>query len=322
MNSYADYDVKVQQQLWSWADKHHRGQLDGGKRLNRSPVLANEFAAEGVLVPADRRKCTEIRSAIPASSRHRWFGSLKSSQALTQSVFGAIRAFDRLNLLGNVLAECGRPAFFASHFGWSLEFEHEISVLNEPRPTNIDVFLQIAGKRVAVECKFMEREFGTCSRPRLRPNDPIYAKQFCDSNYRVQHGRSERCALTEIGIRYWDYLPHLFDWPAGRDHLPCQFGKIYQLARNALAATIDQDGKLNTESGHALLLYDAWNPEFQSGGKAELQWQAASAACRVPGLFRRLSWQQLLGALEDAPVLSYLVEAMDKKYGLKPEKSD
>lgn len=100
----------------------------------------------------------------------------------------------------------------------------------------------------------------------------------------------------------------MFDWPASRDHMPCRFGEVYQLARNALAATIGHDGKLNAESGHALLLYDARNPEFQSGGKAELQWQVASAACRVPGLLRRLSWQHLLKASEGALELSYLHE--------------
>ena len=319
MGSYADFNEKIQQLLWAWAEQHHRGRLDGGKRLNRPPVLAKQFAAEGVLVPPNRSTTEEIRAAIPASSRHRWFGSLKSSQALTQSVFGAVRALRRLDLLGNVLAECGRPAFFDNHHDWSLEFEHEIKVLNEPRPTNVDVFLHRPGKRAAAECKFMEREFGTCSRTRLRPRDSTYERQFCDGNYKVQRDRSERCALTETGIRYWEFLPELFDWPVNRDHLPCRFGEVYQLARNALAATINSDGKLDAGSGHALLLYDARNPEFRSGGKAELQWQTAIAACRVPGLLRRLSWQRLSRALEAAPEFSYLIEAVNQKYGLKPE---
>ena len=321
MGAYNEFEAEIRDLLWAWADQYHRGQLDDGKRLDRPPVLAKQFAAEGILVPPSGREITEIRAAIPASDRHRWFRSLKSSQALTQSVFGAIRAFDCLNLLHDVPAECGRPAFFDSRSGWSIEFEHEISVLNEPRPTNVDVFLRRPGKRVAIECKFMEREFGTCSRPRLRPKDSTYERQFCDGNYRIQRGRSERCALTEIGIRYWEFLPHLFDWPADHDLLPCRFGEVYQLARNALAATVGPDGKLSATSGHALLLYDARNPEFQSGGKAEQQWLSAIVASRVPGLLRRLSWQRLLRVLEASADLSYLVEAINQKYGLKPVKS-
>lgn len=70
--------------------------------------------------------------------------------------------------------------------------------LGEPRPTSIDVPLSGLGKRVAIECKFMERDFGRCSRPAQDPGHPTY----CDENYRVQGGRCQRCALTEIGIRY------------------------------------------------------------------------------------------------------------------------
>lgn len=42
------------------------------------------------------------------------------------------------------------------------------STCPEPRPTSIDVLLTKGDHRVAVECKFTEAEFGTCSRPRLR----------------------------------------------------------------------------------------------------------------------------------------------------------
>ena len=271
------------------------------------------------MVPDDGIRASEIRAAIPAAKWHRWFGSLKSSQALTQSVFGALGTFDRLDLLNSVPAECGRPAFFGRYSGWTLDLEHDVRELNEPRPTNVDVIFRAPGNRVAVECKFTERDFGSCSRPNLRPNDSRYAKQYCEGNYRVQHGRRERCSLTEIGIRYWEYLPQLFNWPADRDHVPCPFRDVYQLARNALAAAVKPDGALDTDSGHVLLVYDANNPEFQPGGKAELQWQAANSACRVEGLLRRLSWQRLLKALSGASELSYLVDGAGRKYGLKAE---
>ena len=299
------------QTLWTWANQHHQGELD--VKPYKPPVLRRKFAANNVLAPPNGSKANNIRAAIPRNQRHRWFRSLKSSQALTLSVFGALRAFDRLDLLQNVSTECGRPAFFDNHQGWTLDFEREVRCLKEPRPTSVDVLLNGPNGRVAVECKFMERDFGTCSRPRLSPSDA----QYCDGSYRVQGGRVNRCALTEIGVRYWDHLPALFNWPADRDHNPCLFRDVYQLARNALAATLTPAGKLDYR-GQVLVVYDARNPEFQAGGKAKKQWVLTIAACRVPGLLRRLSWQRLLAAIAPASELAYLVDGLREKYGLEP----
>jgi hypothetical protein len=125
-----------------------------------------------------------------------------------------------------VTAECGRPAFFANHRRWELSLEHEVKTLGEPRPTSIDVLLSAPDRQVAVECKFMEAEFGTCSRPGLQPGDPGCPEQSCNGSYRIQQGRNERCALMVIGVRYWQHLPQLFAWPGDRDHEPCPFGAV------------------------------------------------------------------------------------------------
>ena len=87
---YSDYMDSVLRDLWTWADEHHRAELDGGKRQGRPPVLATEFSSMGVLVPPNASIAQAIQAAIPKSQRHRWFRSLKSSQALSQSVFGAV----------------------------------------------------------------------------------------------------------------------------------------------------------------------------------------------------------------------------------------
>lgn len=315
MNSY---EKALLDTLWTWADQRHRGELDGGKRQGRPPVLANEFALNNILVPSDKSRADDIRDTLSWKQRHWLFRSLKSSQALTQSVFGAIRAFNRLDLLQNVSAECGRPAFFDNHQGWTLDFEHEVRCLKEPSPTSIDVLLSRPNGhgRVAVECKFTERDFGTCSRTNRKRYPDL--NQYCDGSYRVQGGRINRCALTEVGVRYWDHLPSLFDWPADRDHDPCPFGDVYQLTRNALAAALTPTGQLDSTGGHALVVYDARNPNFQAGGKAEEQWDLAVTACRVPRLLRRLSWQRLLAAIAPASKLAYLVDGLREKYGLEP----
>lgn len=86
---------------------------------------------------------------------------MKSSQALTQSVFGALVAFGRLDVLAGVEAEGGRPDFFTNAEGWNTDLEQTVWGLNEPRPTCVDVMLvRATGARAAVECKWRETEFG------------------------------------------------------------------------------------------------------------------------------------------------------------------
>lgn len=305
--------------LWAWADRHHADQLDGGRRQDRPPVLTRDFSDMNVLVPPGAPREHAIRAAIVPGQRHQYFGSLRSSQALVQSVFGAIAASSRLDLFEAITAECGRPAFFTDHRGWRLGLEHQVDTLGEPRPTSIDVLLSSPNRRVAVECKFTEGEFGACSRPRLRPGEASYPAQYCDGNYRIQAKRAVRCALTSIGVRYWDYLPRVFDWAADRDHAPCPFGAVYQLARNALAAVVTPAGSLDPGSGHMLVVYDVRNPAFQAGGTADRQWEAVVAACLFPGLLRRLSWQRLLGYIAEAKDLAWLVDSLEEKYGLVPD---
>ncbi len=315
----AEYTDTYRKTLWSWANRHRKGQLDGGNREGRPPVLKPDFANMNVLVPPDGSHADEIRAAIPAKNRHRHFGSFRSSQALAQSVFGTTVALNQYEFLKDVSSECGRPAFFTKHKNWAIGFEHDVQTLGEPRPTSIDVMFHGTEQHVAVECKFIEPDFGTCSRPCLRPSDASYKTQRCDGNYRVQAGRKERCPLTTIGVQYWKHLPQVFDWPADHDHEPCDFGAVYQLARNALAAVVTDDGDIDSTRGHALIVYDARNPAFQAGGKADRQWETAVAACLLPGLLRRVSWQRLLTSMATAPELGWLVAAMGEKYGIVPD---
>ena len=300
--------------MWRYAYLHHKGELDGDDRAGRPPVLAKEFASNNVLTPADGTLADGVRMTIPISKRHRWFRSMTSSQALTQSVFAAVSAFGCLNVLEDVASDTGQPAFFDDGHHWDIELEHDVVGLKEPRPTNVDVLLSRTGQRVAIECKFLENEFGTCSR--IGNPDP---KHRCDGSYRVQNSRRHRCELTEASIRYWEYLPGLFEWSADVDHEPCPFGATYQLPRNALAATVTPDGHLDISRGHVLVVYDARNPAFQSGGKAYEQWQLVEDACKHRGLFRRLTWQRLLTALAGTPELAYLVDGLRDKYGLEPD---
>ena len=113
-------------------------------------------------------------------------------------------------------------------------------------------------------------------------------------------------------------LPHLFDWAADYDLRPCPFSEVYQLARNALAATVTTKD-FDSSSGHVLVVYDTRNPEYAPGGAAQHQYESAIGDCRIPGLIRRLSWQRLVGALAGALELAYLVAGLEGKFGIRPE---
>ena len=158
MVDYAGYENALFGHLWLWADRYHSHELDGGKRIGRPPVLRRELASKNVLVPPNPTRASGIVSAISSKAHHRCFRSLKSSQALAQSVFGALGSFGRLDLLDGVIAECGRPAFLEDTRGASLVLEHHVRTLGEPRPTSVDMLLEARSRRVAVECKLTERE--------------------------------------------------------------------------------------------------------------------------------------------------------------------
>jgi hypothetical protein len=235
---------------------------------------------------------------------------MKSSQALTQSVFGALEATGHLAALGAVTAECGRPAFTQTPGQLHMTLEQDVNWLGEPRPTSIDVCFESPQYRIAVESKLSETVFGTCSRPRLPQDNPSY----CDGTYTVQHGRRTRCALTEIGVQYWQHAPAVLDWNPDIDHSPCPLAWTYQLVRNVLAATVRQD-RVETASGHALIIYDERNPAFWPGD-ARSAYDAVCKALRHPGLLRKVSWQRVIGQLSAAGDLRWLVDGLEAKYGL------
>ena len=136
------------------------------------------------------------RNGICANGSH--FASMRSSQALTQSVFGSLAALGKVGALAGLTTDDGLPTVRS---GVTVRTEYLVEHLGEPRSTSVDVWLDDGEQRVAVECKFTEREFGRCSRPTLRPGrNPNYERAHCDGSYTRQRGRRTRCSLTEIGV--------------------------------------------------------------------------------------------------------------------------
>ena len=306
---YVDYEAKLRETMWMWADTHATGQLDGeNKRLRHAPVFAKDFADHNIITPYDSEIARNTIELIPR--RHGHFANMKSSQALVQSVFGGLVVAHQLDLLEPVTADCGHPAFGMRLANAEAELEFKVDWLGEPTSTSVDVLLQSPTYRVAVECKFTEQDFGRCKCPIKSSLD----KQYCDGSYTRQLGRASRCSLTERGVTYWDHVPQLFHWNASTDHAPCPIRKNYQLVRNAIAACSRSDQAADPSLGHVLVVYDQRNPKFTPTGDAHAQFVATSNAAVEKGLLRKVSWQTLVGAISKEPEFDWLVRGLRDRY--------
>jgi hypothetical protein len=290
----------------------------------RPPVFLREYGYENVLVNENlgKESINQVRNIIPNREWHIRFASMTSSQALAQSVFGNIKVLRKLGCLSGLLGDDGNPLFITGKVAEdSLEMEKSILYLGETsRKTKIDVFIGGA-HQVAVECKLTEPEVGPCSRPKLRRDAPNYYDEFCDGRYVRQLNRNERCSLTHIGLKYWELIPSFFNWDCRVDNDPCPLNRTYQLARNVLAACMrpksgSEDEAVATD-GHAVLLYDKRNPQFQEGGDG---WQAfleVKEGLRDSSLLQSCTWQEVISAMAGDKELAWLVAGLLEKYGLE-----
>lgn len=282
----------------------------------RPPVFESHSRLMNLLTPIDGadQYRTQLMEQIPEADVHRHFGSMKSSQALALSVFGSLKLENKLDVLAGIESEDGFAIFGPDLKPENIQFEHEVKSLGEPRPTSVDVL--IGGKKsVMIECKFTEDGVGSCSRPRLKPKDNNFDRDYCDGSYHHQNNREARCSLTHNGIKYWDHLPELFGWDSSSDHTPCPMRYPYQLIRNVLAAVVDENGTLDTDRGHAVLVYDERNPVFQSDGAGMMNWMLVRNELNDPNLLQRCSWQEIAGRLRACDDLNWLSEGLAEKYG-------
>jgi len=316
-----DYRKGMIERFWSYQKQHFPAWQDYFERKKgsdgRPPVFLKEAADLNVLMELG---VSDVRgkvllNEISRSDRHRWFRSMSSSQALAQSVFGNLKLYDRLDLLSDLTDESGEPLFGKVVLNpASFKLEYAVDYLGEPRRTSLDALID-GNYRVAVECKLTEQEVGQCSRPKLKENGPNY-EQCCNGTYSIQKGRKSRCSLTEIGVKYWDYIPRVFKWRDNIDLDPCPVCKNYQLIRNVLSICVSRDFTLSLDNGHVVLIYDERNPAFNLGGYGFKAYEQTREALIEPRLLKRCSWQQIASRIRSVGGLSWLAEGLEKKYGI------
>jgi len=350
MATYTHYHNNLMARFWDYRKQCFAGREDlfdmkhDGRRSPQGvykspPVFLKESGDENVLLTPllsnDQRR--EVLGD-PSHHRHYRFPSMSSSQALTASVFGNLKALNKLNLLTGIRdAETGLPVFTdpAGKMPQPCLVEQTIkNLLDERTPTNLDVMFGdeglTAGYRIVVECKLTEQKVGQCSKGIKRGrNSPCR-----DGVIRRDHS-VWLCPLTPLTRNcippYWTYVPEIFGWSPDIPRGECPLLQPYQLIRNVLAACIfgkDCERHVELGRGHAVLIYDARNPEFaprtdsRSGDRPGRGWNAyrevkdSLVAVGNDVLLRRCSWQQIVGAMAVDPALTWLVVALNRKYGL------
>lgn len=276
--------------------------------MGHLPVFKPEYAEKNIIMnpSATEEERERLLSLIPERKRHKWFRSMSSSQALALSFFGNLVIYGELEWLGNLKSDDGLPAFGEADLSpYNFSMEHEVAILNEPRPTSLDAF--ISGRyRVAIECKLSETGFGRCSRPRLHENSP----EHCSGSFSIQKKRNNRCALAEIGVRYWEHIPSVLAWAADHDYHPCPLNYSYQLVRNVLAACVREDGTTSTQNGHALIIYDERNPEFADLVMGTEAFGMTRLALKEGKNLEKISWQQIIAFMKQNKRLDWLTDAI------------
>jgi len=187
-----------------------------------------------------------------------------SSQAIAIDVFGTLKmSTDRDRIFDAIAERVG----VAPGGPWTvtLEWTDTDRLLGEPRPTQVDALAVGSAAALVIECKFTEPG-GQCSQTAVSRS----GQRQCNGNYEDQinpgNGVRSRCALTGKSIRYWEYIPKVFELDPVVDHSPCPFrGDAYQWMRNAvLAAAI---GKRRNLKAAALAAF-ADHPSFPTAREA------------------------------------------------------
>jgi len=165
-----------------------------------------------------------------------------SSQALCIDLFMTLKKSPaRVQILNKIAKALGLD----SQGCWKIHLEWTThgNPLRERRRSQVDAVAIGDTSIILFECKFTEH-FGDCRQPYPLKGGEHDGEIQCSGNYEPQtnpvNGKHSFCALTEKRIRYWDYVPKVFEIDPDMEHRPCPFrDEWYQLMRNlTLAAAL------------------------------------------------------------------------------------
>ncbi|MGB7934771.1 MAG: hypothetical protein WCH04_21620 [Gammaproteobacteria bacterium] len=111
MSRYDAYLGSLIHQFWDYVGTlpgELADELESSRRdKKRPPVFRKSAAARNILIPpaATPELQATVEATLPGKERYRYFGSLRSSQALAQSVFGNLITMGKAALLEDLETE-------------------------------------------------------------------------------------------------------------------------------------------------------------------------------------------------------------------------
>lgn len=267
-------------------------------------IRANLFEAAHYLV-----------EELPANLWHRDLSGAataarpNSSQALALDVFGTVQALPSLQSVAAAWADRLKLPSFGP-VSIQPEYMIERALLGEPKSTQVDALIRGDAASALFECKFTERDGGSCSQTAKRklPDGSMVAQ--CNGSYAPQRNphstrrpqTEDSCALTAKGVRYWEYIPDVLGVRADVVHPVCPFaGGAYQWMRNLVAAHV-----LTQSVGrpHAFVIAYADGP-FEMPRKVKSEaWREFTAGLAGAVELREVSFQSLIAVARHASASS------------------
>jgi hypothetical protein len=228
-----------------------------------------------------------------------------SSQALALDVLGTIRELPSLQSVAVAWADLLKLPRFGP-VSIQPEFMIERALLGEPKSTQFDALISGEAASALFECKFTERDGGSCSQTAKRelPDGRMVAQ--CNGRYAPQKNphstrrpqTEDSCALTAKGVRYWEYIPDVLGVRADVVHPVCPFaGGTYQWMRNLVAAHA-----LTRSLGrpHAFVIAYAEGPFAMPRKVKSKAWRQFTARLAGAVELREVSFQSLIAVARHA----------------------
>jgi hypothetical protein len=284
--AYRSYERTLREHYIEYFQRHPQ------LRCPRHPYCARTVTA--ALPPG----YASLLQRIPKGSLHRFARSARSSQILGLSLIGG--AAENEPSFGWFWPALGLPARLMNTRKTLIRFEQPLAAtdLREfPRTTQIDITIANDRAFVAIETKWSEPGFPSCSCEREGTGNPGIGFDCAERVY----------ARTA----YWRTANRFLKLPEARlsfEH--CFLSIVYQIVRNIAAACYLSRGR----TAGFILLYDCKNPFFQRTGNWPGWPDILTALLRKHSgnhfYFRAASWQSIIDRL---PVDSTIREwARDK----------
>jgi hypothetical protein len=237
------------------------------------------------------------RSPFPL---HKWVHHGLSSQAMLFNLVGPLVLSGDLEPLLQALRTAGVPI---PNGRTTADFEYEDRSVFQERsgqPTSFDLQIAVDGSpQVFVECKLVEREFGSCS---------VFTDGDCDGRNPARD--FQLCTLHRMGRSYLPLMKkhQLLSGEFAQGPF-CAMAMHYQFFRELLFAL--------EKGGSFVLLSDERSPVFQDAvtGRGRMSLLRSLLPTAAQARVHAISVQQVINAIEESGPHAWVAQFRDK-YGL------